>query len=164
VWRKCKFYSLKVSKECTIQCRSLLNMWRSSLLPLQIGRQIKFTAKNKACLETLTLQYVGIERQIPWILLTSKSFVKTGQIMTSRSTTTNIQKGSQIPEENTHSSYSPLRAFFFEVSHPRCVVYKNVLTCRTLYLVNPTIFIYLCVIQHYMFRPSMWPSSGVSRS
>ena len=51
-----------------------------------------------------------------------------------------------------------------EVCHPRCVVYNNVLTCRTLYLVNSTVFIYLCVIQHYMFRPSMWPSSGVSRN
>ena len=50
----------------------------------------------------------------------------------------------------------------FEVCHPRCVVYNNVLTCKTLYLVNTTVFIYLCVIQHYMFRPSIWPSSGVS--
>jgi len=51
-----------------------------------------------------------------------------------------------------------------EVCHPRCVVYNNVLTCRTLYLVNTTLFIYLCVIQHYVFRPSMWPSSGLSRN
>ena len=29
--------------------------------------------------------------------------------------------------------------FFFEVCHPRCVVYNNVLTCRTLYLVNTTV-------------------------
>jgi len=50
-----------------------------------------------------------------------------------------------------------------EVCHPRCVVYNNVLACKPLYLVNIIVFIYLCVIQHYMFRPFMWPPSGVSR-
>lgn len=39
---------------------------------------------KQTCLETLTLQYVGVEDQILLILLTSKSFVKTDQITTSR--------------------------------------------------------------------------------
>jgi len=35
---------------------------------------------------------------------------------------------------------------YLEVCHPRCVVYNNVLTCKPQYLVNTTVFIYLCVL------------------
>ena len=74
------------------------------------------------------------------------------------------KKGHQrnLSDVSTASATSELpdEVSCLEVCHPRCVVYNNVLTCRTLYLVNTTIFIYLSVIQHYMFRPSIWPSSG----